>query len=102
MILRLFLCMFAAGLTLFAVIEKQNELVELRLTIPVLEKEVNRIGEENTRLKYDIELFESPIHLMELARKPQFSHLKFPYNRDILVLPAPPPLDANYLVGENP
>lgn len=113
MILRLFICMFSAGWTLLSVIEKQNELVELRLAIPILEKEVNRISEENTRLKYDIELFESPIHLMELARKPQFSHLKFPYNRDILVLPAPPPLENNFeyasfnggnprLKGENP
>jgi hypothetical protein len=94
MIFRLFLCMFAAGWTLLTVIEKQNELVELRLAIPVLEKEVNKIAEENTRLKYEIELFESPMHLMELAGKPQFSHLKFPYNRDILVLPAPPALIA--------
>lgn len=92
MTLRLFICMFAAVWTIYTLIEKQNELVELRLAIPVLEKEVRRIEEGNTRLKYEIELFESPIHLMELARKPQFSHLKFPYNPDIIVLPAPIPL----------
>jgi hypothetical protein len=93
MLVRIFICICSIGLTLYAVIEKQNELVELRLAIPVLTKEVKIIEEENTRLRYEIERFESPMHLMELARKPEFSHLKFPYNRDIIVLPKPPPLE---------
>jgi hypothetical protein len=90
--LRLFACIFAANWTIYMLIEKHNELVEVSLALPVLEKEVKKIEEENKRLKYEIERFESPIHLMELARKPQFSHLKFPYNRDILILPASPPI----------
>ena len=82
----IFICIFAACWTLYAHIDKQNELVELRMALPALSREVKAIEEENTRLKYEVDRFESPIHLMELARKPEFSHLKFPYDKDIIVL----------------
>ena len=84
--LRFFLCIFIAGIALFAYIDKQNELTELRLAIPALAKEVKGIQEENTRLTYEIESFESPIHLMELMRKPEFGHLKYPYIKDEIFL----------------
>lgn len=84
--LRFFLCIFIAGIALFAYIDKQNELTELRLALPALAKNVRSIQEENTRLKYEIESFESPIHLMELMRKPEFGHLKYPYIKDEVFL----------------
>lgn len=83
--LHLFICIFVAALTLFAYIEKQNELTELRLKIPTLAKEVKQIEEENIRLNYEIDQFESPIHLMELSRKPEFSHLKYPNLDQVLI-----------------
>lgn len=86
-VLRLFVCILAAGFTLFAYIEKQNELTEMRLAIPVLTKEVKNLQEENIQLTYEIEHFESPIHLMELMRKPEFSHLKYPLLPDVVFLP---------------
>lgn len=85
--LRIFVCIFAAGLTLFGYIEKQNELTELRLAIPTLDKEVKSLQEENTRLAYEIAHFESPAHLMELMRKPEYSHLRFPYVNEEIFLP---------------
>jgi hypothetical protein len=85
--LRLGVCIVAAGLTLFAYIEKQNELTELRLAIPVLAKKVKNLEDEKIRLTYEIERFESPIHLMELMHKPEFSHLKYPFLRDEVFLP---------------
>lgn len=84
---QVFFCIFIAGLTLYIYIDKQNELTELRLTIPVLTKELKQIQEENIRLKYEINQFESPIHLMELARKPEFGHLKYPHLNDVQTLP---------------
>lgn len=84
--LRFFVCIFIAGITLFAYIDKQNDLTELRLALPALAKNVRSIQEENTRLKYEIESFESPIHLMELMRKPEFGHLKYPYIKDEIFL----------------
>ena len=38
------------------------------------------------RLQYEIDLFESPQHLMELARRSEFSHLKHPTAREIVQL----------------
>lgn len=86
-LLRIFICIFAAGVTLYAHVKKQNELTELRLIIPGLAREVKTIQTENMRLQYEIERFESPIHLMELSRKPEYSHLKYPYQRDVITLP---------------
>lgn len=83
---RVFLCILIAGFTIYAYIDKHNELTELRLAIPALAKEVKQIQEENIRLMYDINQFESPIHLMQLARKPEFGHLKYPYFEDEIIL----------------
>lgn len=85
---RIFICILIAGLTLYLFIDKQNDLTELRLAIPVWTKEVKSIQEENIRLKYEIDRFESPIHLMELMRKPEFGHLKYPYINEVIILPA--------------
>ena len=86
LLIRLLICIFAAGIALFASIEKHNELTSLRLQIPTVAKELKKIHEENIRLQYEIDQFESPIHLMELARKPEFGHLKHPYLKDIVIL----------------
>lgn len=90
--MRIFLCILIAGFSLYAYIFKQNELTELRMAIPTLAKEVRSIQEENNRLKYDIDYFESPIHLMELLRMPEFGHLKFGYSQDVIVLSGQNPI----------
>lgn len=89
---RIFICLLVAGWTLYCYIDKNNDLVELRMTIPVVEGELKAMQEENMRLQYEIDRFESPLHLMELARQPEFSHLKYPSTDDIIILPEPPPL----------
>lgn len=89
MYIQILVCIFAAWWTLYSYIAKQNELTELRLAIPMLSKEVKALQEENRRLKYEIEQFESPVHLMELARKPEFSHLKYPKLDEIIILKEP-------------
>lgn len=86
--IRVLACIVSAGLALYAYIDKTNELTELRLAIPMMSKAVKRLEEENIRLKYEIDRFESPIHLMELQRNPEFSHLKYPYLADQIILPA--------------
>lgn len=89
LLFRLFICIFCAGWTLYKYIDKWNELTELRLAIPILSKEVKDIQEKNLELKYEIERFESPLHLMELARKPEFGHLKHPSLNEVIVLQEP-------------
>jgi hypothetical protein len=85
--IRLWLCICFAGLILYKYIDKSNDLTELRLTIPALTKDLREINEKNLELEYEIERFESPIHLMELARKPEFGHLRYPSLSDVILLP---------------
>jgi len=77
------LCFLVAGLVLFAAIERRNVLTELQLEIPKLEKELKVIREDNIRLQYELERLESPVRLIELSRKPQYSHLKYPIEEEI-------------------
>jgi len=84
---RLLICLSFAGLLLYKYIDKLNGLTELRLSIPLLERELKDIQEENLERQYAIDCFESPLHLMELARKPEFGHLKYPSIDTIILLP---------------
>lgn len=83
---QIFICIIFSAILLYFYIDRQNSLTELRLQIPLLEKEMKQIQEENTRLQYEINQFESPIHLMELSRKPEFGHLKYPSLDRVLIL----------------
>ena len=84
--IRIAFCIFVAGLTLYLYINTLNELTALRLEIPSLDKLVKSIGDKNMQIEYEIERFESPIHLMELLKKPEFSHLHYPYVKDVVIL----------------
>lgn len=86
-LIRLFLCIFFAGLMLYKYIDQLNTLTELRLSIPALAKEVREIHETNLKLQYEIEQFENPIHLLELLRKPEFGYLKYPTLDKVVHLP---------------
>jgi hypothetical protein len=83
--LRVCLCILVAAFFLYAYIEEQNSATLLRLKIPIAAKEVRALKEINTRLKYQIELFESPQNLLTLSR--QFTHLKHPLTSQVVCLP---------------
>lgn len=84
---RVLFCVFISGFFLYLFVAKQNQLTEIRLTIPALQKELQKLRAENQRLQYEIDSFESPLKLMELSEKPIFHHLKQPYLEDIITLP---------------
>ena len=84
--IRILLCILTVGCFLYGYINKQNAIVELRLQIPLAMRELKTIEEENTRLKFEIDQFESPAHLMELARRPEYSHLKHPLLNEIVTV----------------
>lgn len=86
LLIRIIVCIFVLGVSLYANIRKTNDLTLLRLAIPSLEKEVKALHLENERLQYEIDRFESPLHLMELLRKPEYSHLKHPFLHEIFIL----------------
>lgn len=85
--LRVCICILTLGFFLFAYINKQNGITKLRIDIPNVSKEVELILQENVRLQYEIDQFENPLHLNELARRPEFAHLRYPIVDEILTIP---------------
>ncbi|MEX0961291.1 MAG: hypothetical protein WDZ28_00330 [Simkaniaceae bacterium] len=83
-----------SGLLLTSYLQKQNEVVELRLSLPKVREELAEIHEENIRLSYEVNAFENPDRLMELLRSQDFSHLKYPYLCDVIALQKTGPLLA--------
>ena len=89
LLIRLFFCIFVFSLFLYLYLQSQNEITNLRLQIPKYQKDLEMICQENTRLQFEIDQFENPINLMNLARKPEYSHLKHPLIKDIIQVPLP-------------
>ena len=86
LLFRLAICIACFGVALYSYLRLQNDLTGLKLKIPHLSKELKLTLEENTRLKYQIDAFESPSNLIKLCRMDQYSHLKYPLLSDIVVL----------------
>ena len=93
--IQLLVCVVIVGVALLAYVERQNELTKMRMQVPLLTKKLQAIVEENTRLQFEIEKFENPINLMELARQPQFGHLKHPLVTDIIHIVSTDVVTAN-------
>ena len=85
-LMRLFICIMTLGIFLYVYVDKLNAQTELRIQIPTLAKEVDQINQDIVHLCYEMECFKNPMHLMQLAKQPEYSHLKFPYVEDILVV----------------
>lgn len=84
---KLGLCFCVLGICLYSYLNMQNEVTLAKIQLPEIEKEIRLIQEENRRLIYQIEQFENPAHLMELAHHPEYAHLKHPLIKEILTVP---------------
>lgn len=93
---RIFVCIFFFGGCLYSYINMQNEITQLRIRIPELTQSVRRIEEENTRLHFELEAFESPENLMRLATSSEFAYMKYPTNQEVVTMN-----EADALPGEN-
>jgi hypothetical protein len=87
LLLKVVFCLGVFAYSLYSYLNQQNELTELKIALPRLEKEIHLIREENRRLSYEIEQFENPAHLIELASHPEYAHLKHPLLKEILTVP---------------
>jgi hypothetical protein len=85
-LIRVIFCVLTLAFFLYQYINKQNRIVALRLQIPLVLQEVEAIKEEITRLQYEAEKFKNPNHLMELARRPEYGHLKQPLLNEIITV----------------
>lgn len=85
-IFRFFIVLCSLSLFLFLYIREQNEILLLRRTIPVLEKQIREIEEDNLTLEYEIERNRSPENLLKLARNPTYGHLHFPEQNEVIIV----------------
>ncbi len=86
---RILLCILFLAISLYAYIDRRNHVVALQMRIPEMTKIVKLLNEENTRLRFEVELFEGPAHLMKLASSSSFSHLKYPVGLDVVTVYEP-------------
>jgi hypothetical protein len=76
-----------ASATIYMHIQKQNQLTSLRMKIPLLIKELKEIQEENRLLRYAIAADTNPGRLQQVLRTPDYSHLKYARENQLLILP---------------
>jgi hypothetical protein len=84
---RLSFCLTVFGFCLYSYLETQNQLTQLKIKIPEIDQAIRLVREENRRLGYEVEQFQSPSNLIELAHRPEFSHLKHPLLKEVLTVP---------------
>jgi len=86
LLIRLLLCIFILGIFLYTYIDKQNDLTELKMEIPKLTESLHFLEEENAHLSLEIERIESPAKLIKLLRQKEYSHLRYPYVDEVVVV----------------
>ncbi len=89
-IAKLGFCLLAVAFSIYLYIHGHNHLIEMQLAIPPLQKKIREVVAENGRLQFEIDRFESPAHLMQLADKPEYSHLKPVFLPDIIIVSLDP------------
>ncbi len=88
-LLRLGFCLTLFGFCLYSYLDAQNGLTQLKIKMPEIEREVRLLREENSRLGFEIDEFQSPANLIELGARPEFRHLKHPLLHEVLTVPEP-------------
>lgn len=83
---QLLFCFTVFSLCIYFYLEKQNYLTHLRIEIPKTYSCLQEMKEEMAKCEYEMDQWESPARLMQLASSPQFTHLSHPYADHILVL----------------
>lgn len=84
---RLSICFITFGICLYSYLHQQNVLTQIKMQLPRKEKEIDLLREEMRRLSYQLDQYENPNRLIELAHLPEFSHLKHPVLKEILTVP---------------
>ncbi len=89
-------------MVLYHHIEEQNRITALKIALPEAIKDLRLLKEKATRLRYEIEQFESPEHLLTLAKKSEYSHLKYPLAKEIITMHEGSPILEEGLVVPAP
>jgi len=86
-IIRMILSLIVCMTSIFSYVSLQNAVTRLKIQIPKIEKQLLAINDEISHLQFEVDQFESPDRLIDLACHPDFSHLKHPYLKDIKTVP---------------
>jgi cell division protein FtsL len=79
-------CLAVASICLYSYLNLQHQVTEMKIQVPRIEQEIAAIREENLHLHYQLEKIASPLQLIEIAHRPEFSHLKHPLMKDIVTV----------------
>ncbi len=72
---------------LIGVIDKSNEIIQLRAELPKLEGKLKEKNELLVRRQYELYQMENPVRLLEMLRQPEFSGLHFPDDDEVMRCP---------------
>jgi hypothetical protein len=86
MFTRFMVCLFFLSFSIYSYLDKHNSCTALRMSLPKITKEIEAIREGNANLQYQIECFENPQHLLDIASRKEFAHLKFPFTQEVLTV----------------
>lgn len=86
LLFRLLICCALTSLLTYVYLDRNNRLTELRLDLPQLADALEGLREENAQLQYERDRFNSPLHLMTLAEKPECRHLRHPRLSEVIIL----------------
>lgn len=87
---KIFLCFLAIGLSLYQLVEEQNQLATLRVALPALEQEVRLLQADILSMRNLLKTEEAPATLLQWSVQPEYAHLEFPYTSQIVTIPLDP------------
>lgn len=91
-IVQIFTCVTLFVCFLISYLDRQNAIVKYQLKIPKVQKEIEKISQENQALRVKIDHFEHPTQLMGFLKKEEYKHLNFYLDKDIICLIEAPEL----------
>ena len=71
-------CVFFFSILTYFYLDSQNQLIQRKFKLEPLISNVQKLKEQNRHLYYEIQSFESPSNLMELAKNDSYRHLTYP------------------------
>lgn len=86
-LLKILFCFFAIGLSLYTLIEEQNQLAALRVALPALEQEVRLLQADILSMRNLLKARQAPATLLQWSTQPEYAHLEYPYTPQILHIP---------------
>lgn len=90
-IFRFLAIIFAMSFVLFLYIREQNEILILRRSIPLMEKEIRELEEGNLELIYQMDAGRNPKKLLKKSLQPEYGYLQYPEKGQVSTLSDPAP-----------